>query len=124
MGYNCKENHVLRSIKGRKLFQPRRGIRLRRLSVLSLTAGLFTGPEDEGPRGHYQQKKITMSEADITSTEAKNNAFILEEITGAHQGEPLPLILSLGVNPFTSRFIFRTALRGGFARSQWAPGNN
>ena len=28
-------------------------------------------------------------------------------------------ILSLGVNAFPSRFIYRTALRGGFARTQF-----
>ena len=28
-------------------------------------------------------------------------------------------ILCLGVNPFPSRFIYRTALRGGFARTQF-----
>ena len=38
---------------------------------------------------------------------------------GAHQLEPLSLILCLGVNPFASRYIFRTALRGGFAHPQF-----
>ena len=28
--------------------------------------------------------------------------------TGVYQGEPLSLILGLGVNPFPSRFIYRT----------------
>ena len=39
---------------------------------------------------------------------------------GAHpQLEPLSPTLSFGVNPFPSRFINRTALRGGFARPQF-----
>ena len=33
--------------------------------------------------------------------------------------EPLSPILWLGVSPFPSRFIYRTALRGGFARTQF-----
>ena len=33
--------------------------------------------------------------------------------------EPLSPVLCLGVNPFPSRFIYRTALRGGFARTQF-----
>ena len=38
---------------------------------------------------------------------------------GAHQQEPLSPILRLGVNPFSSGFICRTALRGGFAHTQF-----
>ena len=38
---------------------------------------------------------------------------------GANQEEPLSPILCLGVNPFPSSFIYRTALRGGFARTQF-----
>ena len=34
-------------------------------------------------------------------------------------GASLSLILGLEVNPFTSRFIFRTARRGGIACSQF-----
>ena len=33
--------------------------------------------------------------------------------------EPLSPMLCLGVNPFPSRFIYRTALREGFARTQF-----
>ena len=35
----------------------------------------------------------------------------------SHQYEPLSPILCLGVNPFPSRFIYRTTLRGGFAHT-------
>ena len=40
-------------------------------------------------------------------------------LAGAHQQEPLSPILCLGVNPFPSRSVYRTALRGGFARIQF-----
>ena len=36
---------------------------------------------------------------------------VIHSCPGAHQQEPLSPILSLGVNPFPSRFIYRTALR-------------
>ena len=39
-------------------------------------------------------------------------------ISGAHQQESLSPLISW-VNPFPSRFICRTALRGGFARTQF-----
>ena len=38
---------------------------------------------------------------------------------GAHQMEPPSPIQALGVNPFPSRFIIRTVLRGDFARRPW-----
>ena len=38
---------------------------------------------------------------------------------GAHQMEPPSPIQVLGVNPFPSRFIIRTALREDFARRRW-----
>ena len=38
---------------------------------------------------------------------------------GVHQEEPLSPILCLGVNPFPSRYIYGTALKGGFARTQF-----
>ena len=39
--------------------------------------------------------------------------------SGAHQQDLLSSILSLAVNPFPSRLIYRTALRGGFAHTQF-----
>ena len=40
-------------------------------------------------------------------------------LPGAHQQDSLSPILSLGVKRFPSRFIYRMALRGGFARIQF-----
>ena len=40
-------------------------------------------------------------------------------ISGAHQMEPPSPIQALGVNPFPSRFIIRTVLRGDFTRRRW-----
>ena len=45
--------------------------------------------------------------------------FLRHPVAGAHQQEPLFPIISLGVNPFPSRFIRGTVFRGGFARTQF-----
>ena len=37
----------------------------------------------------------------------------------SHQQEPLSPILRLGVNPFPIRFVYRTALKRGFAHKQF-----
>ena len=53
-------------------------------------------------------------------TYARQLALLVNTLgTGAHQMEPPSPIQALGVNPFPSRFIIRTVLRGDFARRQW-----
>ena len=45
-----------------------------------------------------------------------NRSFSVYSETGAHQGESLSPILGLGVNPFTSRFPYRTPPLGDSVR--------
>ena len=46
---------------------------------------------------------------------ARWDTAMVSLIPGAHQMEPPSPIQALGVNPFPSRFIIRTVLRGDFA---------
>ena len=66
--------------------------------------------------GSYKKEKRV--EFDLQSVSHTPSLTSIYPPSGAHQQEPVFPILCLGVNPFPSRFICRTALRGGFARTQ------
>ena len=67
--------------------------------------------------GSYKKEKRV--EFDLQSVSHTPSLISIYPPSGAHQQEPVFPILCLGVNPFPSRFICRTALGGGFALTQF-----
>ena len=74
-----------------------------------------------GPLGELVQWSDLITSLYLLGHDVTVTADILDmaryvHLAGAHQQH---LLLCLGVNPFPSRFIYRMALRGDFARTQF-----